>query len=114
MMLRLHTNGAALDDNFLADAMPFFLIDNQNQVTRINCLVITAKGIATPYGTKNPLFLEGIYEAEELRVNDIFYIRRRLIMHVIEELMVALQALNQLDTSVRRLLNDGIVPRTND
>jgi hypothetical protein len=45
--------------------MPFFLIDNQGQITRINRLVITAEGIATPRGTKNPLFLEGIYEADE-------------------------------------------------
>jgi hypothetical protein len=45
--------------------MAFFLIDNQNQITRLNRLVITAEGIATPSGSKNPLFLEGIYEAEE-------------------------------------------------
>ena len=45
--------------------MAFFLIDNQNQITRIKGLVITAEGIATPRGSKNPLFLEGIYEAEE-------------------------------------------------
>ena len=45
--------------------MAFFLIENQNQITRINRLVITGEGIATPRGCKNPLFLEGIYEAEE-------------------------------------------------
>jgi hypothetical protein len=45
--------------------MAFFLIDNQNQITWIKGLVITAEGIATPRGSKNPLFLEGIYEAEE-------------------------------------------------
>jgi hypothetical protein len=44
--------------------MAFFLIDDQNQITRINRLVISAEGIATPRGSKNPLFLEGIYEAE--------------------------------------------------
>ena len=44
--------------------MAFFLIENQNQITRINRLVITGEGIATPRGSKNPLFLEGIYEAE--------------------------------------------------
>jgi hypothetical protein len=47
--------------------MAFFLIDNQNQITRTNRLVITAEGIATPRGSKNPLFLEGIYEAEEAK-----------------------------------------------
>ena len=45
--------------------MAFFLIDNRNEITRINRLVITAEGIATPRGSKNPLFLEGIYESEE-------------------------------------------------
>ena len=45
--------------------MAFFLIDNQNQITGTNRLVITEEGITTPRGSKNPLFLEGIYEAEE-------------------------------------------------
>lgn len=50
---------------FSCRRMPFFLIDNQDQTTRISRLVITAEGIATPRGSKNPLFFQGIYEAEE-------------------------------------------------
>src|SRR5260221_5085320 len=84
--------------------MAFFLIDNQNQITRINALVITAEGIATPRGSKNPLFFEGIYEAEEPKTLTPSQREAALV----EITLVQIEYLAQRFLKVRKLSNEQL------